>query len=176
MNTLQLWTMGHSVLALGDFLERLRAHRIELVADVRRYPVSRRQPQFERRALESALAEAGIRYRHFPGLGGRREPRPDSRNGAWRNEGFRGFADHMDTAEFRDAAEALAGEARRERTVILCSEGDWKRCHRGLLSDWFRDRGATVHHIEGDGSLREHPGMTAGKTRETLPLFEGERV
>lgn len=176
MDTFQVWTIGHSVLTLDVFLERLRSHRIELVADVRRHPVSSRRPQFERRALESALAEAGIRYRHFPGLGGRREPRPDSSNTSWKNEAFRGFADHMDTAEFREAAEALAEEARRERTAILCAEGDWKRCHRGLIADWLRDQGAAVHHIEADGSLREHAGMAAPVSKaRVLPLF-GEAV
>jgi uncharacterized protein (DUF488 family) len=171
----ELWTIGHSVLPLDAFLDRLRAHSVALIADVRRYPVSQRQPHFESRALEAALANAGIRYRHFTALGGHREPRPDSTNLAWRNTSFRGYADYMETAEFRTAAAALADEARQARVAMMCSEGDWRRCHRGLLADWFRAAGWRTLHIADEGPAREHPGTEVAQAKERiLPLFGEE--
>lgn len=169
----EIWTIGHSVLPLEKFVTCLQAHDIAGIADVRRFPGSRRHPHFESRALEASLAATGLHYRHFPGLGGRRPPRPDSTNLAWRHPSFRGYADYMETAEFRAAVDKLADLARAERTAMMCAEGSWARCHRGLLADWFRERGWRVWHIEGTNPAREHPGTSVAKARERiLPLFD----
>src|SRR5262245_44465678 len=98
-----VYTIGHSTRSWDEFLELLRAHDIGRVADIRTVPRSRRHPHFAADALDRSLGAAGIEYRHFPGLGGLRKPRRDSRNSAWRHEGFRGYADYMETAQFREA-------------------------------------------------------------------------
>lgn len=171
----EIWTIGHSVSPLENFLKFLRAHGIACIADVRRFPGSRRHPHFESRALAASLAAEGIRYHHFPALGGRRAPRPDSTNLAWRHPSFRGYADYMETAEFRNAVDALAGLARTERTAMMCAEGSWARCHRGLLADWFREHGWRVWHISGMSPPREHVGTPVARARENaLPLFDEE--
>src|SRR4051812_38664481 len=94
-----IWTVGHSNRTLDGFVTLLRAHRVELVADVRRFPGSRRYPHFARESLSQALPDHGSAYMHFPELGGRRNAAPDSPNSAWRNEMFRGYADYMETEE-----------------------------------------------------------------------------
>src|SRR5689334_12554052 len=96
----RIWTVGHSTRTIEKFIEALRAHGIKLVADVRLLPGSKRYPQFNRERLAKYLTDHAIAYEHFPELGGRRKPRTDSRNTAWRNEAFRGYADYMETAEF----------------------------------------------------------------------------
>src|SRR5258708_38598018 len=100
-NTLALWTVGHSTCALERFIEVLRSFEIKVLADVRSFPGSRRYPQFNKDQLKVSLAAVGIEYQHFPELGGRRDARPDSINMAWRNKMFRGYADYMETDEFR---------------------------------------------------------------------------
>lgn len=152
-----LWTVGHSTHPIDEFLAMLAAHDIERIADVRRFAGSRKHPQFGPDALAASLAAAGIGYTPFPALGGRRKPRPDSPHTAWRNEAFRGYADYMDTPEFREAAAELATMARAERVAIMCSEGVWWRCHRSMISDWFKAHGWTVLHIMGMGAAKEHP-------------------
>src|SRR5688500_9271623 len=125
---MHIYTIGHSTRSLDEFVELLRAHEIGRLADIRTVPRSRRHPHFSAEALGRSLPAVGIEYRHFPGLGGLRKPRRDSRNGAWRHEGFRGYADHMETAEFREALTDLiewrgAGPERPGlHTVIMCAE------------------------------------------------------
>jgi len=137
-------------------VEALQAHGIERLADVRRFPASRRHPQFDREALAAALAERGIAYRWFEALGGRRRPDPDSPNRGIRVEGFRGYADYMRTAEFAAAFEALVEWMRHGPIAILCAERLWWQCHRRLLSDLLVARGATVRHILDAGRAAEH--------------------
>src|SRR5215471_15370902 len=129
-NELSIWTVGHSTLTIEDFLARLHSFEIKLLADVRSFPGSRRYPHFNKEHLASALAAAEIRYGHFPELGGRRPARPDSPNIAWRNESFRGYADYMETPEFRGGVERLLGTIERQRVAMMCSEAVWWRCHR----------------------------------------------
>src|SRR5688500_2063849 len=93
---LTIWTIGHSTRSLDEFLELLALNGIEAGADVRSHPGSRKYPHFGSEALEAALAESGVEYSHFKQLGGRRRPRPESLNTVWRNESFRGYADHME--------------------------------------------------------------------------------
>jgi uncharacterized protein (DUF488 family) len=103
----QIWTIGHSTREIDKFISALEANAIKLIADVRLLPGSKRYPQFNRESLAKSLSERGIGYEHFPELGGRRKPKPDSRNTAWRNEAFRGYADHMETEGFREGVNRL---------------------------------------------------------------------
>ena len=172
-----IYTIGHSTRSLDEFIEVLRAHDIGRVADIRTVPRSRRHPHFSADALRRSLPMVGIEYRHFPGLGGLRKPRRDSRNGAWRHEGFRGYADYMETAEFRDALTDLiewsgAGPEspgrHTPRVVIMCAEAVWWRCHRQLTADALLARGMEVCHITGIAPASAH------KLTEFARVVEGE--
>ena len=127
----RIWTVGHSTRKIDIFIALLKENGIKLVADVRMYPGSKRYPQFGREALAKSLSEAGIRYEHFPELGGRRKAKPDSKNTAWRNEMFRGYADYMETEDFQKDIERLVDLAEKSGpTAIMCAEAVWWRCHR----------------------------------------------
>jgi uncharacterized protein (DUF488 family) len=143
----ELWTIGHSTRAWENFLALLRAHHIQALADVRLMPASRRNPQFNAAALARNLAQAGIAYLACRELGGRRKARPDSGNQGWRNASFRGYADYMETAPFREAMDLLLAPAATARTAILCAEAVPWRCHRSLIADTLLCRGWTVRHI-----------------------------
>jgi uncharacterized protein (DUF488 family) len=153
----EIFTVGHSNHEEQEFVELLRGADIELIADVRRYPGSRRQPHFERTALAAVLIEAGIEYRWLgESLGGRRKPLPDSPNGAWESPQFRGYADHMATAEFAEGLAELERIAAEHRTAVMCAEAWWVRCHRRLIADALLAHGWRVLHLGGDGRLEEH--------------------
>jgi uncharacterized protein (DUF488 family) len=172
-----IYTVGHSTRSLDDFLALLRAHGITHLADIRTVPRSRRHPHFAGDALSKSLSEPGILYRHFPGLGGLRKPRADSPNAAWRHEGFRGYADYMETAGFDAALDELlafganadqepspsGGGAQRvargggaPRVVIMCAEAVWWRCHRQLVADALLARGVEVRHIMSAAAPAAH--------------------
>lgn len=125
------------------------------LADVRSFPSSRRNPQFNRAALEQWLPEAGVDYQHFPELGGRRDPVPASPNKGWRERGFRGYADHMASAEFASGLERLERLARAKPTAVMCAEALWWRCHRRLVADALVVRGSDVLHL-GSGQAVKH--------------------
>jgi uncharacterized protein (DUF488 family) len=169
-----IYTIGHSTRSLDEFVELLRAHAIGRVADIRTVPRSRRHPHFSADVLGRSLPAIGVEYRHFPGLGGLRKPRRDSPNGAWRHEGFRGYADHMGTAEFRDALTELIEWSRADlsppapRVAIMCAESVWWRCHRQLTADALLARGVEVFHITGHGPASAH------KLTEFARVIEGE--
>ena len=118
-----VFTGGHSVRPLEPFLERLRGHGVQLLADVRTVPRSRRHPHFSRDALERSLPAAGIAYRHFPGLGGLRKPRRDSANAGWKHPSFRGYADHMGTEAFAASLNAPAISASRFSAASFTAHG-----------------------------------------------------
>jgi len=151
-----IYTIGHSTRELAEFLGLLAAHRVTQVVDVRRYPASRRHPQFARDALATALEQTGIRYHHEADLGGRRAARRDSANTAWRSAAFRGYADYMETPEFEDALERLRELARARPTAILCAEAVPWRCHRQLIADALVARGEEVGHILGAARVDPH--------------------
>jgi uncharacterized protein (DUF488 family) len=151
-----LYTVGHSTRASAELIALLRAHGVEALVDVRRFPGSRRHPQFQREALADALAAAGIAYRHDARLGGRRQPVPGSPNTAWRNDQFRGYADHMASAEFRAALADLLGEAAARPTTVMCAEAVPWRCHRQLIADLLVVRGIEVLHVTGRGRADAH--------------------
>jgi uncharacterized protein (DUF488 family) len=153
----EIFTIGHSTHEVGRFLALLRGHSIRCLADVRRYPGSRRQPQFNAAALESSLGSAGVTYAELGAeLGGRRRPRPGSSNDGWRVEGFRAYADHMDGPEFIAGLARLEALAAEAATALMCAEGDWRRCHRRLIADALVARGWGVRHILRDGALEQH--------------------
>jgi uncharacterized protein (DUF488 family) len=151
-----IYTIGHSTREFGPFLDLLRAHGVTRVWDVRRYPVSRRHPQFAQEALARGLAEAGIAYRHEVDLGGRRAARRDSLNTAWRSPAYRGYADYMETAPFQAALARLIAAARPQPTAILCAEAVPWRCHRQLIADALVARGELVGHILDTARLEPH--------------------
>jgi hypothetical protein len=155
-NPLRVWSIGHSTHPFPDFLELLRRNRIEAVADIRRFPNSRKHPQFGIDALRAELPAHGLRYRHLPQLGGRRAPREDSPNHGWRNRSFRGYADHAMSAEFALGLAALRELAERGPTAMMCAEAVWWRCHRRLVADRLVADGAVVLHIAADGRCRPH--------------------
>lgn len=151
-----LWTIGHSTRPIEEFIGLLLTHGIHVLADVRTIPFSRRNPQYNQEAFAQSLREAGLQYRHMPGLGGRRKSLPDSVNMGWKNQGFRGYADYMQKQEFRDALEELMTAGQSLPTAIMCAEAVPWRCHRMLISDALVIRGWTVQHIISAGSLKTH--------------------
>ncbi len=159
MPALQLWTVGHSTRSADEFIRVLQAHGIECVADVRRFPGSRRHPQFGSEALAAALAQRGIAYTWIQELGGRRRiGREDERPPTgWHNASFGAYAHHLHTEEFATGLERLLHLAQACRTAMMCSELLWWRCHRALVSDALRFTGHAVTHILTEAAGRAHP-------------------
>lgn len=153
---MKVWTVGHSTLPIDAFLELLEHYAIEAIADVRRFPGSRRYPQYGEAALRAALAERGIAYVWTPRLGGRRRPLAGSANTGWRNASFQGYADHVGTPEFAAGLAELLELAARRRTAMMCAELLWWRCHRAIISDVLRIRGIEVLHIQDRQHLLPH--------------------
>jgi uncharacterized protein (DUF488 family) len=127
------------------------------LVDIRTFPGSRRYPHFNKESLWKTLDDLGIRYVHFPELGGRRKPNPDSINTAWRHAAFKGYADHMETTEFKNAIEQLEALAEKQRVAYMCSEALWWKCHRALVSDFLKVKGWNVHHIQEIAKAQDHP-------------------
>ncbi|HEY5118941.1 MAG TPA: DUF488 domain-containing protein [Anaerolineales bacterium] len=142
-----IFTIGHSIRTLEEFIRILRKYGVECLVDVRTVPRSARNPQFNRETLPAALAADGITYVHLPELGGFRHALPDSANTGWRNASFRGFADYMQTDGFRDGVQKLIGLAAGRKTAILCAEAVPWRCHRSLIGDALTARGLPVEDI-----------------------------
>ena len=168
-------TIGHSTRPLEEFLELLKTHGVTELIDVRTVPRSRHNPQFNKESLPDALQSAGLSYRHMPGLGGLRRPRPDSPNGAWRNLSFRGYADYMQTPEFAENLDELMTEARRKRVAIMCAEAVPWRCHRSLIADALAVRGFEVEHIMSATRTDPHtlrPWAVVKGKRITYPAAE----
>jgi len=147
-----VYTLGHSTLDLDAFLRLLARHGIAGIVDVRRFPASRRHPHFARDALSAALAAAGIAYDWLGALGGRRPARPDSPHVGWRVEGFRGYADHMESPEFAGGVTRLLAIAAARPSAVMCAEALPWRCHRQLLADALVVRGSDVRHVTGGAS------------------------
>jgi uncharacterized protein (DUF488 family) len=170
---MKVWTVGHSTRTAQDFGEILLAHKIETLVDVRTFPMSRRHPQFNKSVLSASLANIDIAYQHEPRLGGRRTPRKDSRNTAWQNAGFRGYADHMETEEFKQGLQELLELSKKASTVIMCAEAVWWRCHRSLISDYLKAAGHTVIHIVDEKKTEEHPFTSVARIVNGLLTYRG---
>jgi uncharacterized protein (DUF488 family) len=152
-----IWTIGHSTRTLEEFLGLLSEYRIEAIADVRRFPGSRRYPYFAGDALAATLPTHGIAYQWMPKLGGRRKVQHDSPNTAWRNASFQGYADYTATAEFAEGLVELLNLAVARRTALMCAEAVWWRCHRSLIADVLKLRGIEVIHIVDATHSTVHP-------------------
>ena len=159
-----MWTIGHSTRTIDEFVSLLKENEINLLADVRAFPGSKRYPQFNKEALEEALSAHAIHYEHFPELGGKRKSTPDSHNTAWRNASFRGYADYMETEQFQKGVERLLDVAAESGpTAIVCAEAVWWRCHRSLIADYLKARGLEVMHILGLNKVEPHPYTAAAR-------------
>lgn len=151
-----VYTIGHSTRSLEELIDLLRGAKIDLVVDVRSYPRSRRNPQFNDDVLSKALRDAGIGYRHQKALGGRRGAQALGRpspNGFWENMPFRNYADYALTPPFGEALADLVGLAGRQTVAIMCAEAVWWRCHRRIIADYLLAAGHDVRHILGPGQV-----------------------
>jgi uncharacterized protein (DUF488 family) len=177
---MRIWTIGHSTRTIDEFISLLKENAVNLLVDVRAFPGSKRYPQFNKDALAESLSAQGIRYEHFPELGGKRKSKPGSHNTAWRNASFRGYADYMETEQFQKGIERLLGISRSDglgsrrnrdgweavtpwRTAIMCAEAVWWRCHRSLIADYLKARGVEVLHILGSNKVEPHPYTSAAR-------------
>jgi uncharacterized protein (DUF488 family) len=159
----KIWTVGHSTRPIEEFLQILQNATITAVADVRRFPGSRRYPHYNQQALSDSLMAAGIEYVWLPELGGRRQPQPNSPNVAWRNTSFRGYADYMDTDAFEQGIDRVTALADDARVALMCSEALWWQCHRSLISDYLKIRGYCVIHLLAPTKQEEHPYTSAAQ-------------
>jgi uncharacterized protein (DUF488 family) len=193
---MRIWTIGHSTRTIDEFISLLEENEIKLLADVRAWPGSKRYPQFNKDALAESLNVHGIRYEHFPELGGKRKSKPDSRNTAWRNASFRGYADYMETEQFQKGIERLldvagqgaaawaAAEAKHDGweavipcpTAIMCAEAVWWRCHRSLIADYLKARGVKVLHVLGANKVEPHPYTSAARIVNGELSYEAESL
>ena len=172
-----LYTVGHSTRSFDEFVGVLKQHAVRAVADVRRFPRSRKYPHFNDDALGEALPDAGVRYVPVPALGGRRRASADSINTGWRNEGFRGYADYMQTPQFEEGLARLAELAEGTPTAVMCAEAVPWRCHRSLISDAMLVRGWEVLDIVGEASPAPHrltPFARVEGVRITYPAAAGD--
>ena len=151
-----VWTIGHSTRTAGELLAVLAAHQIEAVVDVRRFPGSRRLPQFGSAALEQSLRASGTSYAWIEALGGRRKALAASPNDAWDNDAFRGYADHTASEEFAGGLSELLTIASGMRTTVMCAELLWWRCHRRIIADVLTSLGHEVRHISDEGAADLH--------------------
>jgi uncharacterized protein (DUF488 family) len=171
-----IWTIGHSTRPIEEFLDLLAGSRIEVIADVRSFPGSRRYPQYGRETLAATLLAHAIGYHWLPALGGRRRALPDSPNTSWRNASFRGYADYMSSAEFAQGLVQLLEISRTARTAIMCSEAVWWRCHRSMIADALCVRGIeVVHIIDGKHSVVHPMTSPARVVRGALTYAAAER-
>ena len=177
---MRIWTIGHSTRTIDEFISLLNDNEIKLLVDVRAWPGSKRYPHFSKDALAESLSAQGIRYEHFPELGGKRKSKPNSHNTAWRNASFRAYADYMETEQFQKGVERLLDFARSDglgtgrngddweavaprAIAIMCAEAVWWRCHRSLIADYLKARGVEVLHILGANKVDPHPYTPASR-------------
>lgn len=169
----RIYTIGHSTRSIEELVGLLREHGIRTLVDIRRFPGSRRHPQFSKEALSRSLPERNVAYLHLEELGGRRRPRRDSPNTFWDSEPFRGYADHMASEEFRAAVERLL--ALEGRSCVMCAEAVPWRCHRNLLADDLVRRGVEVIHIVGAGQWERHALHPSARVEGDRLVYEPEQ-
>jgi uncharacterized protein (DUF488 family) len=175
MHTKEIWTIGHSTITLEHFVEMLHSFDIKLLADIRSFPGSKRVPQFNKENLEESMPANGIAYVHLKRLGGRRPVHKDSKNTGWRHPAFRGYADYMETDDFKKGIEQLEAMAIKQRTAYMCSEAVWWSCHRSMVSDYLKLNGWLVHHIMEVNKATEHTYTQPAKIVNGK-LFYGEQT
>ena len=151
-----IFTIGHSTRPIDDFVHLLKSHGVQRVVDVRTLPRSHFNPQFDMTRLPALLGAAHLHYTHLPGLGGLRRPHRDSPNIGWRNKSFRGYADHMQTVDFRASLQRCLEIASAERVALMCAEAVPWRCHRWLIADALVARGIDALEIASDSRVRPH--------------------
>ena len=174
---MRIWTVGHSTRTIDEFISLLKANEVKVLADVRAWPGSKRYPQFNKEALAESLSVHGIRYEHFPELGGKRKSKPDSHNTAWRNASFRGYADYMETEQFQKGIKRLLDfAAETGATAIMCAEAVWWRCHRSLIADYLKSRGVEVLHVLGANKVEPHPYTLAARIVNGELSYEAESL
>ncbi len=171
--SVSVYTIGHSTRSADEFSQILLEHKIKNLADVRSFPGSRRYPHFNQGQLAESLPRLGMKYHHFPALGGRRRPLPNSKNTAWKNSSFRAYADYMETESFRDGIKQLLEIARTDRSAIMCAEAVWWRCHRGLISDYLKAMGIEVIHVVDAKRTEAHPYTSAARIIDGALSYEG---
>jgi uncharacterized protein (DUF488 family) len=173
----RLYTIGHSTRTFADLLEALQAREIQTLVDIRAFPASRRLPHFNRESLEKSLPAGGISYVWMKSLGGyRKKTGEDSPNIGLRNASFRNYADHMLTPEFESAMAELIALAEKSRTVYMCAERVYFRCHRMLISDWLVAHGHEVMHIDGTGPVKAHRLTAESRMVEDKLIYRGDRL
>jgi uncharacterized protein (DUF488 family) len=169
-----VWTIGHSTRTLEEFIEMLNSFQIEVVADVRSFPGSRKFPQFNKESLQITLPENGIEYIHLKKLGGRRKANPDSKNTSWRHLAFRAYADYMESDDFKEGIKELEEIALKKRTAYMCSEAVWWRCHRSIVSDYLKVHEWKVMHIMAVGKDQEHPFTAPARIENGELTYQAE--
>ena len=172
----ELFTIGHSTRPIEDFIELLKAHGVKRVIDIRTIPRSRHNPQFNRESLAESLRAEGIGYTHIKKLGGLRHPRKDSINLGWRNSGFRGFADYMQTPEFGAALERAIKLAKTKPSALMCAEAVPWRCHRSLVADALVVRKIPVKHIVSATRAQAHKITPFALTRASHITYPDETI
>jgi uncharacterized protein (DUF488 family) len=171
-----VFTVGHSAHALERFAALLRGAGVTQVADVRRWPRSRRHPHFDDDALAVELASYGIAYAHLPELGGHRDPVGGSGNDGWDVAAFNGYADHLASAEFARGLARLDALASARTTAVMCAEGDWRRCHRQLIADVLVLGGKTVTHVLPDGGAEPHVVTAFAVVEDGRPRYPAPQL
>lgn len=153
----RVWTVGHSTRSCEAFIALLKHHGVQAIADIRRFPGSRRLPQYMSEHLESSLAAHGIAYAWIESLGGRRKAPADAAPSAWRNASFRGYAEHLKSDEFAAGLHQLLSMATLQPTAMMCAELLWWRCHRSMVADVLKLQGIDVLHIQDEQRVVVHP-------------------
>jgi len=172
-----LYTIGHSTRTIDELVGALKAHRIQNLADIRAFPMSRRLPHFNRDSLQQTLPAAGVHYEWMKGLGGyRKKILDESPNIALRNQSFRNYADYMLSPEFEQSMTELLALAESSRTAYMCAERPYFRCHRMLVSDWLVAHGHQVRHIDASGPVKPHALTAEARIIEGLLIYRGDRL
>jgi uncharacterized protein (DUF488 family) len=172
-----LYTIGHSTRSLEELVASLKAHGIKTLVDIRAFPMSRRLPHFNRESLESELSKRGIHYAWMKALGGyRKATRKDSPNTALRNASFRNYADYTLTHDFEEAMDELLRLAGQSRTVYMCAERIYFRCHRMIVSDWLVAHGHEVLHIDAEGPTRPHKLTFEARMVDGRMIYLGDQL
>ncbi len=172
--TRTIYTVGHGARPIGEFLDLLEGAGVRRLVDVRTAPGSRKHPHFGKDAFAAALSERGIAYEWRPEFGGWRRARPDSRHTALRSPGFRGYADHMETDEFRQARGWLIRTSAGTSTAVMCAESMWWKCHRRMLADALVASGCDVRHLMQGGRADGHRMHPAARIVGDVPVYDVE--